>query len=194
MMKLAILAATLLLHLPNVTCFSTTWKSAVSTTPRTTSTCCRLSLDEYTPGDSREVAYEDMAIGSGPTVKAGDVVTVKYTGKLLQNGKQFDAGSISFSLGARKVIPGWEEGMAGMQVGSRRTLYIPPNLAYGRSGAGGVIPPNADLEFDCEVQAISNGPIAELVAALGIGVNLRTGFLLAFVALTFYQTMGLVLK
>jgi len=96
----------------------------------------------------------DLTEGSGEAATAGRRVTVHYTG-WLTNGTQFDSsrnGSpFEFTLGAGEVIPGWDEGVAGMMIGGRRQLVIPPALAYGSSGAGGVIPPNADLVFDVEL-------------------------------------------
>ena len=126
---------------------------------------------------------EDIIAGSGPAASPGDIVTVKYTGRLQSSGKQFDAGTITFKLGAGRVIPGWDQGIESMQAGGgSRKLIIPPDLAYGRSGAGGgIIPPNATLEFDVELVGISNGPLAEVMAATGIGPNPRTALLVGAV-------------
>ena len=130
---------------------------------------------------------EDSVVGSGPAASPGDIVTVKYTGRLQSNGKQFDSGTISFKLGEGKVIPGWERGIESMQVGGTRKLIIPPDLGYGRSGAGGgVITPNATLLFDVELVGISAGPLAEVIAATGVGSNPRTAVLLVFVGLIAY--------
>ena len=103
--------------------------------------------------------YEDTQVGSGATATKGNSVTVHYTGWLYNNGTQGDKFDSSkdrgdpfvFSLGAGMVIRGWDEGVAGMQVGGARTLIIPPDLGYGARGAGGVIPPNATLKFDVEL-------------------------------------------
>ncbi|HWI79522.1 MAG TPA: FKBP-type peptidyl-prolyl cis-trans isomerase, partial [Ramlibacter sp.] len=103
--------------------------------------------------------YEDELVGSGPEAKAGQDVRVHYTGWLWNNGVQgakFDSSRdrndpFEFSLGAGMVIRGWDEGVAGMKVGGKRTLLIPPQLGYGARGAGGVIPPNATLKFDVEL-------------------------------------------
>ena len=93
----------------------------------------------------------DLVIGDGPEAKSGESVSVNYRGTL-ENGKEFDSsygrGPFSFPLGAGRVIKGWDEGVAGMQVGGKRKLVIPPDLAYGERGAGGVIPPNATLIFE----------------------------------------------
>ena len=103
----------------------------------------------------------DTVVGKGKEAVPGKVVEVHYTGWLHdpaakdQRGKQFDSsrgrGAFSFPLGGGRVIKGWDEGVAGMKVGGRRTLVIPPELGYGARGAGGVIPPNATLVFDVEL-------------------------------------------
>ena len=100
--------------------------------------------------------YIDNKDGDGITAKAGDRVQVHYTGWLNEHGKKgkkFDSSldrgqPFTFPLGAGRVIKGWDEGVAGMKVGGKRTLYIPSKLGYGARGAGGAIPPNADLIFD----------------------------------------------
>jgi FKBP-type peptidyl-prolyl cis-trans isomerase len=107
--------------------------------------------------------YHDEAVGTGPTAKSGDTVSVQYTGWLRNpdgsKGSKFDSSRdrnqpFSFTLGQQMVIPGWDEGVAGMHVGGKRTLTIPADLAYGDRGAGGVIPPNATLIFDVELIGI----------------------------------------
>ncbi len=103
--------------------------------------------------------YTDTVVGTGATAASGQKVTVHYTGWLDQNGtkgKKFDSSvdrgePFAFGLGARQVIRGWDEGVAGMKVGGKRTLTIPPELGYGARGAGGVIPANATLIFDVEL-------------------------------------------
>lgn len=107
--------------------------------------------------------YEDSTVGEGAIAAAGQRVTVHYTGWLYNNGEQgakFDSSKdrndpFVFHLGAGMVIKGWDEGVAGMQVGGKRTLIIPAALGYGARGAGGVIPPNATLKFDVELLAVA---------------------------------------
>jgi len=103
--------------------------------------------------------YADTKTGDGTTAKAGSKVSVHYTGWLSDNGakgKKFDSSvdrgqPFQFTLGAKQVIAGWDEGVAGMKVGGTRTLTIPPELGYGARGAPGAIPPNATLIFDVEL-------------------------------------------
>ena len=107
--------------------------------------------------------YEDTTTGDGAVATAGQRVTVHYTGWLYNNGEQgakFDSSKdrndpFVFALGAGMVIRGWDEGVAGMQVGGKRTLIIPAALGYGARGAGGVIPPNATLKFDVELLGLA---------------------------------------
>ena len=101
--------------------------------------------------------YQDLVVGDGETASAGMEVEVHYTG-MLTDGTQFDSsvdrGPFSFQLGMGSVIKGWDEGVAGMRVGGKRVLIIPPELGYGAAGAGASIPPNATLIFEVELLAI----------------------------------------
>jgi FKBP-type peptidyl-prolyl cis-trans isomerase len=104
----------------------------------------------------------DTKVGTGAEAKPGQTVSVHYTGWLDNagaKGAKFDSSvdrgePFEFPLGAGQVIRGWDEGVAGMKVGGKRTLIIPPDLGYGANGAGGVIPPNATLIFDVELLGV----------------------------------------
>ena len=98
------------------------------------------------------MVVKDLRTGSGAAAKSGDQVSVQYIGVLYDNGSKFDSSydhgqPFSFKLGGGQVIPGWDQGVAGMKVGGRRELIIPPSLAYGAQGQPPTIPPNATLVF-----------------------------------------------
>ena len=101
----------------------------------------------------------DSKVGTGASPKPGQICVMHYTGWLYQGGakgKKFDSSldrgqPFEFPIGKQQVIAGWDEGVASMKVGGKRTLIIPPELGYGARGAGGVIPPNATLIFDVEL-------------------------------------------
>lgn len=103
--------------------------------------------------------YQDVKEGPGQTLRVGQTCEVHYTGWLFEDGKKgakFDSShdrgmTFKFPLGQRRVIRGWDEGVATMKVGGRRLLLIPPDLAYGDKGAGGVIPPGATLLFEVDL-------------------------------------------
>jgi peptidylprolyl isomerase len=116
-----------------------------------------------TPGTAMTTASGlqiiDAKVGTGASPKPGQICVMHYTGWLYEDGKKgkkFDSSvdrnePFEFPIGQRKVIGGWDEGVATMKVGGKRTLIIPPALGYGARGAGGVIPPNATLIFDVEL-------------------------------------------
>ena len=104
------------------------------------------------------LVIEEIQLGEGAEAQAGNMVSVHYSG-FLTNGSKFDSSvdrnePFDFPLGRGHVIRGWDEGVAGMKVGGKRKLTIPPELGYGARGAGGVIPPNATLVFDVELLAV----------------------------------------
>jgi len=111
-----------------------------------------------TAASALELKIEDTKVGTGAAAKAGDSVTVDYTG-WLEDGTKFDSSKdagkpFTFVLGAGEVIAGWDQGVAGMKVGGVRKLTVPSELGYGAAGAGGVIPPYATLVFEVELLSI----------------------------------------
>ena len=117
------------------------------------------------PNNVNSLEIVDLQPGSGAAIAAGKQAVVQYTGWLYESsatdhkGKEFDSSLHSgqpfrFVIGAGQVIKGWDQGVLGMQVGGRRRLIVPPDLGYGESGAGGVIPPGATLVFDVELEGI----------------------------------------
>ncbi|RSN37422.1 peptidylprolyl isomerase [Amycolatopsis sp. WAC 04169] len=107
-----------------------------------------------------DLEKSDITVGDGQEAKAGDTVSVHYVGVSHSTGDQFDASwdrgePLRFGLGKGQVIPGWDQGVAGMKVGGRRKLVIPPHLAYGERGAGGVIKPNETLIFVVDLIGVS---------------------------------------
>jgi peptidylprolyl isomerase len=125
---------------------ATTQAAATQPAGKETTTASGLKIIEVAPGDG--------------AAKAGDIVFVRYTGTLA-DGKEFDSTAkhggdpIRFTLGRHEVIAGWDEGVAGMKVGEKRKLIIPPALGYGEKGSGKDIPPNAELHFDVELVGLA---------------------------------------
>ena len=117
------------------------------------------SRQNQTSFDIQGMKVEILQQGTGDSAKAGDKVTVNYVGTL-EDGVEFDSSidrgtPFEFTLGQNSVIQGWELGVLGMKVGEKRKLTIPPELAYGSAGAGGVIPPNATLIFEVDMLGIN---------------------------------------
>jgi len=111
--------------------------------------------DKVDESMGNQLKIEDEVVGTGIEAVAGKVVTVNYSGTLT-DGTKFDSSydrnqPFTFNLGAGEVIKGWDQGVAGMKVGGKRTLTIPPELGYGAGGAGNLIPPNATLVFEVEL-------------------------------------------
>ena len=108
---------------------------------------------------SYQLELEDIEVGEGADAIAGKIVEVHYVGVSWKNGQQFDASwyrgdTFKFGLGKGQVIPGWDQGVEGMKVGGRRRLAIPPQLAYGKRGAGGVIGPDETLVFVVDLMGV----------------------------------------
>jgi peptidylprolyl isomerase len=130
--------------------------AAINATPATAQT------QGKTTTTASGLQITDTKVGSGATPKTGQTCVMHYTGWLYQNGAKgakFDSSldrgePFEFAIGQGRVIKGWDEGVASMQVGGKRTLIIPPQLGYGARGAGGVIPPNATLIFDVELLGV----------------------------------------
>jgi peptidylprolyl isomerase len=129
---------------------ATTTESASTEASGSEKTKPKVTVPTGAPPTKLEV--KELEEGSGAEAKSGDEVTVQYVGVNYKNGKEFDSSwsrnePFSFTLGAGEVIPGWDQGVAGMKVGSRRELIIPPELAYGEAGAPPAIAPNETLVF-----------------------------------------------
>ena len=109
-----------------------------------------IEVPDHAP--SYQLELEDIEVGDGDEAAAGSIVEVHYVGVSWSTGRQFDASwdrgdTFKFGLGKGQVIRGWDEGVAGMKVGGRRRITIPPDMAYGKRGAGGVIGPDETLVF-----------------------------------------------
>jgi FKBP-type peptidyl-prolyl cis-trans isomerase len=138
--------------------------TATATAPPTATATATASAPAPTPppaaaDGSEKLGVQDVVLGKGAEAKAGDKVSVHYIGTLT-NGTEFDSSKkhgkpFEFTLGRGMVIKGWDQGVAGMKVGGRRKLTIPPSLGYGARGAGALIPPNATLQFDIELLGIN---------------------------------------
>ena len=117
-------------------------------------------IDFVDPTPPTDLVVTDLSVGDGPEAVSGTTVSVHYVGVAHSTGEEFDASynrgePLQFRLGAGQVISGWDSGIMGMKVGGRRQLVIPPNLAYGDRGAGGVIKPGETLVFVCDLMGVS---------------------------------------
>ena len=109
---------------------------------------------------SYQLEVDDLTVGEGEEARSGQTVEVHYVGVSWSNGQEFDASwdrgdTFKFGLGKGQVIPGWDQGVAGMKVGGRRRITIPPDLGYGKRGAGGVIGPDETLVFVVDLIGVS---------------------------------------
>ena len=117
-------------------------------------------IDFVDPTPPSDLVVTDLSVGDGPEAVSGTTVSVHYVGVAHSTGEEFDASynrgaPLQFRLGAGQVITGWDQGIMGMKVGGRRQLVIPPHLAYGERGAGGVIKPGETLVFVCDLIGVS---------------------------------------
>lgn len=137
-----------------------------------------LALAASPAAAQEELQIRDIEKGTGEEANVGETVVVHYTGWLM-DGTKFDSSvdrgtPFSFTLGERRVIPGWEKGVEGMQVGGKRELIIPPDMAYGAQGAGGVIPPDATLKFEIELLEVKARKYSD-IGTDGLKAKLATG-------------------
>src|SRR5262245_36866332 len=150
----------------------TTTTGAASTTPTPITNAGRVTTPQPTAGDIERTTFapalnvhldsmvrrasgmyvQDLQSGTGAVATRGRTVIVRYSG-FLADGKMFDSGEVSVTLGSNKTIRAWEEGLLGMRVGGRRRIVVPPTMGYGARGSGDVIPPNAVLVFDMEIMS-----------------------------------------
>jgi FKBP-type peptidyl-prolyl cis-trans isomerase len=122
---------------------------------------------EYTPGQTT-LFYIDEVMGEGEGAAEGDVMVIKFVGKVMSSGNQFiTSDSFPFEVGEGKSLPGFDEGLKGAQVGTKRILKVPPSKAFGPQGSGSV-PPNSDVEFECEVLSIARSPLEKTMAKIGL--------------------------
>jgi hypothetical protein len=150
----------------------TTTAGGASTAPAPVSNAGRVTTPQPAPGDIERTRFapslnvhldsmvrrasglyvQDLQMGTGAVATRGRTVIVRYSG-FLADGKVFDSGEVSVTLGSNKTIRAWEEGLLGMRVGGRRRIVVPPTMGYGARGSGDVIPPNAVLVFDMEMMS-----------------------------------------
>jgi peptidylprolyl isomerase len=133
--------------------------SAAAAMPQPTATPRKPKVPHFRGKPPKRLVKRDLKVGNGPTASPGHVVQVQYVGVSYTTGRQFDASwdrhePFSFQLGAGQVIPGWDKGVAGMKVGGRRVLVIPPDQAYGPQGSPPAIGPNETLVFVIDLLAV----------------------------------------
>jgi peptidylprolyl isomerase len=144
-----------------ITPTTTTATTPTATTPKPPSPLSKKPVVTVPKGPApTKLVIKDLIVGTGPTAKVGQTVTVNYVGLLYKNGKEFDSSwsrgqPTSFPLTNGGLIAGWVKGIPGMKVGGRRELIIPPNLAYGKKGSGSTIPPNSTLVFVVDLLSVS---------------------------------------
>jgi peptidylprolyl isomerase len=153
-MKASLLTIAVCLALAVAGCGSSSSDSSSTTSSETTATANKTKPDVKVPKGAppKKLVVREIEEGSGEEAVAGDEVTVQYVGVDYKNGKEFDSSwsrdePFTFTLGEGQVIPGWDQGVAGMKVGGRRELIIPPELAYGKTGQPPTIGPNETLVF-----------------------------------------------
>jgi peptidylprolyl isomerase len=137
-----------------------TGSGAAETTSESSTEKTKPKVTVPTGAPPKKLEVKELEEGSGAEAKSGDEVTVQYVGVNYKNGKEFDSSwsrsePFSFTLGAGEVIPGWDQGVEGMKVGGRRELIIPPELAYGETGAPPAIGPNETLVFVIDLLKVS---------------------------------------
>mmetsp|Transcript_10447 Transcript_10447/g.13214 ORF Transcript_10447/g.13214 Transcript_10447/m.13214 type:complete len:215 (+) Transcript_10447:169-813(+) len=142
-------------------------------------------FDAYVPGTTIKIVTKDTVTGSGDiSAEEDDVLNVSLVGKVLQNGNQFlENEDYTFELGKGNTFPGFNDGLLGSKVGTKRTIKVPPNKAYGKKGAKG-IPPMSDLIFEVEVKAIARGQVDRVIAKIGTDRLLGFAILIAFLAIS----------
>ena len=153
--------------------------------PAANSDSNELTYDSYELGVSNEIVTKDQTIGKGEFIaEKEDVLTVALIGTVLKTGKEFlNNENYSFELGGGETFPGFNEGLLGSSVGTRRLIKVPPNKAYGRRGAKG-IPPMSDLLFEVEVKAVARSPFDRIIAKIGTDRLAATALFVAFLGIS----------
>jgi hypothetical protein len=141
------------------------------------------TYDTYEPGQAT-LAFKDVTVGAGDGAKEGDTLVVSIVGKIYQSGMQFARNDdFSFELGAGKAFPGFDDGLVGAKAGGKRLLRVPPALAFGTTGST-TIPPDSDLEFECEIKTVARDPMAKMMAQVTTTQALGMAFFVALLAIT----------